>query len=245
MSRSGTHAPPPPTHHPHLLAHALGAKKGGGAALKFQAEETAWLASSGVPLTQDSHKYEQAPVPTKLLAILRCQRGVGWVGWVGASVCCPRSTLRAMRSLTLTLPPPPPLPRAASLGLCRAPPRRARAPRGWCWEPPPFMQSRGGRWPTRARWRRRAAAFTCRTRRWGGRGGAWACGGVGECVVWGAGCGCGVQRGRPPHPLAHARARSHAPSAPPPTPLQVAAGYVLHVGQPSGELKVGDDVTAK
>jgi alanyl-tRNA synthetase len=47
-----------------------GAKKGGGAALKFEAEATAWLASSGVPRTDDAPKYGAAHVETRVAAIL-------------------------------------------------------------------------------------------------------------------------------------------------------------------------------
>ena len=47
-----------------------GQKKGTGAGLKFQAEETAWLANSGVPLTADGAKYGAEDAQTQLLAIL-------------------------------------------------------------------------------------------------------------------------------------------------------------------------------
>lgn len=45
-------------------------KKGAAAALKFEAEATAFLQRSGVPLTQDGHKYEDKDVTAQLVAIL-------------------------------------------------------------------------------------------------------------------------------------------------------------------------------
>lgn len=47
-----------------------GAKKGGGGALKFEAEATGWLQAKGIPLTEDSHKYVQANVKARVAAIL-------------------------------------------------------------------------------------------------------------------------------------------------------------------------------
>ena len=45
-------------------------KKGGGGGLKFEAEATAHLQNSGVPVTDDKPKYEQQDAATRLLAIL-------------------------------------------------------------------------------------------------------------------------------------------------------------------------------
>ena len=45
-------------------------KKGGGGGLKFEAEATAHLQRSGVPVTDDKPKYRQEDVATRLLAIL-------------------------------------------------------------------------------------------------------------------------------------------------------------------------------
>lgn len=47
-----------------------GAKKGGADGLKFEAEATAWLASNAVPLTDDSPKYTESSLTTKVAAIL-------------------------------------------------------------------------------------------------------------------------------------------------------------------------------
>ncbi|GAB4815439.1 hypothetical protein N2152v2_002485 [Parachlorella kessleri] len=47
-----------------------GQKKGGASALKFEAEATAYLQSSGVPLTDDKPKYEQEDVRSPVRAIL-------------------------------------------------------------------------------------------------------------------------------------------------------------------------------
>lgn len=46
------------------------AKKGGASTLKFEAEATAWLGSKNIPYTEDSHKYSQKNVESKIQAIL-------------------------------------------------------------------------------------------------------------------------------------------------------------------------------
>lgn len=53
-----------------LPSHTAGQKKGGAAGLKFEAEATAHLQRSGVPLTDDSPKYSPDACATELLAIL-------------------------------------------------------------------------------------------------------------------------------------------------------------------------------
>ncbi len=45
-------------------------KKGGGGGLKFEAEATAHLQRSGVPVTDDKPKYRPEDAATRLLAIL-------------------------------------------------------------------------------------------------------------------------------------------------------------------------------
>jgi len=53
-----------------LHSPTAGQKKGGAAGLKFEAEATAHLQRSGVPLTDDSPKYSPNACATELLAIL-------------------------------------------------------------------------------------------------------------------------------------------------------------------------------
>ncbi len=55
------------------MMHAVegaASKKGGGGGLKFEAEATAHLQRSGVPVTDDKPKYQPEDVATRLLAIL-------------------------------------------------------------------------------------------------------------------------------------------------------------------------------
>jgi len=79
-----------------LHSPTAGQKKGGAAGLKFEAEATAHLQRSGVPLTDDSPKYSPDACATELLAILTSDgfvdsTEVGFVLqillWVGNIVC--------------------------------------------------------------------------------------------------------------------------------------------------------------
>lgn len=45
-------------------------KKDGVKGLKFEAEATAWLGKNGIPLTNDTFKYEEGSVGTTVAAIL-------------------------------------------------------------------------------------------------------------------------------------------------------------------------------
>ncbi len=52
-----------------------GQKKGAGAALRFEAEATAWLAANGVPRTDDAEKYAEASAATARVAAILSQSG--------------------------------------------------------------------------------------------------------------------------------------------------------------------------